>query len=174
MSTFHTTMVAWSFRDVKLHGHFDIVSLVSSEVVPGQLQQQYNQSQILHDIGTTSWSIGVNNPPLNAHSSASSHAWTHGDHIWCTIYEHISHWHGHMVFWGPQTPWSLWHCLLGGNGRGPKTSSTADHKFYKALGRLHGPIDCVNNDLLSLIHWGCSHEHMVVIGEIFGHNRLRS
>ena len=29
--------------------------------------------------------------------------------------------------------------LIGVNGRGPMTSSTTNHEFYRALGRLHGP-----------------------------------
>ena len=42
------------------------------------------------------------------------------------------------VFWGPHTPWALWHFLHGVNQSGPGTSSTTNHIFYKALGQLHG------------------------------------
>ena len=43
------------------------------------------------------------------------------------------------VFWGPQTPWSLWDYFLGVNRSGPRTTSTTNHKFYKSVGRLHDP-----------------------------------
>ena len=36
-------------------------------------------------------------------------------------------------------PYPLCHYFLGVNQNGPKTNSTTNHKFYEALGRLHGP-----------------------------------
>ena len=43
------------------------------------------------------------------------------------------------VFWGLQTPWSLWHSFPGVNWSGPETCSTTNHKFYRTLGQLHDP-----------------------------------
>ena len=44
------------------------------------------------------------------------------------------------IFWGPRTPWSLWHfILLGVNSNDLRTSSTTNHIFYRALGWLHCP-----------------------------------
>ena len=37
------------------------------------------------------------------------------------------------VFWGPQTSWSLWYLFPRVNQSDPKTSSTTNHKFYRAL-----------------------------------------
>ena len=44
-----------------------------------------------------------------------------------------------IYLWGHQTPGSHWPFFLGVNWSGPGTSSTTNHKFYRALGRLHGP-----------------------------------
>ena len=43
------------------------------------------------------------------------------------------------VFWEPRTSCSLLHSFLGLKRSGPMMSSTANHKSYKTLGRLHGP-----------------------------------
>ena len=43
------------------------------------------------------------------------------------------------VIWRPRTPWSLSHFSLDVNRSGPEANSTANHRFYRAMGRLHGP-----------------------------------
>ena len=44
------------------------------------------------------------------------------------------------VFWRPQTPWSFSQIFfLSVNQNDPGMSLTTNHKFYKALGQLHGP-----------------------------------
>jgi hypothetical protein len=43
------------------------------------------------------------------------------------------------VLWGPRTSWSLWQFFLGVNQSGCRTSSTTNHRFYRALRQLHGP-----------------------------------
>ena len=43
------------------------------------------------------------------------------------------------VFWEPQIHGHSNIFFLGVNWSGPRTSSIANHKYYKALGRLHGP-----------------------------------
>ena len=42
-----------------------------------------------------------------------------------------------MTFEESQTPWSLWHFVLGVHESDPWTSSTTNHRFYRALEWLH-------------------------------------
>ena len=44
-----------------------------------------------------------------------------------------------ICFWGPWTPWSLLTFFPWINQSSPGRSSITNHKFYKALGWLHGP-----------------------------------